>query len=890
MQINTITRVFAKNSTDFVGKVFKLYDNKALFAIDRTGHSLDAFESLKIENTINSEEGHGWLYADHKLSNSDQPAQIVFTSGTEGLPKAILLSYKNLSDVIIRLNNVMGIDSSIREYVGVPVTYSFGLGRCRAVAAVGGGIFIPSMGFNPFEIRQMLEKEQINSISAVPSMLRILLDSPEMIGNLGEKLRWMEVGSQYMAADEKRNLIKLFPNARIIQHYGLTEASRTTFLNISSINDDFIESVGCPTENVTIKLSEKGNVCINGNHVAIGKIDGQGKVESLRNDDGWLETKDQGEIRNGHLWYLGRSDDQINIGGLKLYPDKLEHTLTQLFKCSGQIAIAGVFDRLRGMKVLLTYRNEIKDKIHQIESALKQILNKQGIQAGSISLFHLEQFPVTETGKVQRKKISEIYEQSEINYSQNHAQYPEKNIKLTKEEQVLASLWAKILGPDCVISPEDSFLDIGGDSLSTLQIVMKMEKMGYRYESIQAMLRGRPLSYVAKANLGGDTSCLRDIQLEKLPKETVVTWSLNALRGLLVSIVVLGHWGPGLWKRLFGENSFKVDEFLTPVYRMGTPGFAIIFGIGVGYYFVHNNIGEREAPVLGTRIQSIFYLVFFAWLLLSGLHLVENLIDGQQLTGLLLGNSLYNILCYYTLAIASIPIWNKMLVHGKMQLIYTAIFWSIIFWVINLIMVAILPKDQIPNILEWPRLMIIAKYGYFRLGSIVFLGIAIGSFLRQERSLEDIRDILTKFGALIFFGGLFTTIEFMSWDQQKVVTVVPTSMVFIYLGIECMIFGMGTFIINNKNNNKMMAVIEMTMNHFIVLGILALPIFVFHESVIPIKNILINIGINETASYMTSIGGFFFIIILLGLKVLKFYLPKFTGKINYFLFKFSVRK
>jgi long-subunit acyl-CoA synthetase (AMP-forming) len=100
---------------------------------------------------------------------SDQPAQIVFTSGTEGQPKAILLSYRNLADVVTRLNAAMRINDSIREYVGVPVKYSFGLGRARAVAAAEGAIFLPDR-FDPIQIADMLAADQINAISAVPSL------------------------------------------------------------------------------------------------------------------------------------------------------------------------------------------------------------------------------------------------------------------------------------------------------------------------------------------------------------------------------------------------------------------------------------------------------------------------------------------------------------------------------------------------------------------------------------------------------------------------------------------------------------------------------------------------------------------------------------------------
>lgn len=126
----------------------------------------------------------------------------------------------------------MEMTSEIKEYVGIPVNYSFGFGRCRAISLVDGKFYVPEK-FDPLEIVRMLEADEINAISAVPSLWRVLLSFSDLITQeLAKKVYWIEIGSQYMAAEEKLKLAELFPNAKIVQHYGLTEASRTTFLKI----------------------------------------------------------------------------------------------------------------------------------------------------------------------------------------------------------------------------------------------------------------------------------------------------------------------------------------------------------------------------------------------------------------------------------------------------------------------------------------------------------------------------------------------------------------------------------------------------------------------------------------------------------------------------------
>ncbi|NHX27178.1 AMP-binding protein, partial [Escherichia coli] len=152
-------------------------------------------------------------------------------------------SPRNITDTVARLNTAMELDDSVREYVGIPVTYSFGLGRIRAIAAAGGAFYLPER-FDPVEIREMLLAGEINAISAVPTLCRLILATPQVIGEAGRHVRWIEIGSQYMSGAEKAAMRDLFPNARIIQHYGLTEASRSTFLDVSAAPEDQLESVG----------------------------------------------------------------------------------------------------------------------------------------------------------------------------------------------------------------------------------------------------------------------------------------------------------------------------------------------------------------------------------------------------------------------------------------------------------------------------------------------------------------------------------------------------------------------------------------------------------------------------------------------------------------------
>ena len=165
--------IVTTHSAAFVESVFESYRQGRLAVMLRGVDDSHRIEQAGVTEVVEPPPRFGWMAfgADTRaaLRSDDGEAHVSFTSGTEGEPKGVVLTHRALHDVTLRLNDVMAVDDSIREYVGEPVNYSFGHGRCRAVAAAGGRAFIPAQGFNPVEIRDMLVRGEINAISAVPA-------------------------------------------------------------------------------------------------------------------------------------------------------------------------------------------------------------------------------------------------------------------------------------------------------------------------------------------------------------------------------------------------------------------------------------------------------------------------------------------------------------------------------------------------------------------------------------------------------------------------------------------------------------------------------------------------------------------------------------------------
>ena len=448
--------VRATNSPNFVQTVFDVYEAGKVSVILKG----DDDQGLPIEREVAPTNGSGWFRPRHAPSHSEAPAHIVFTSGTQSAPKAMAISHRSLADVVERLNNLMALTSQVREYVGVPVTYSFGIGRCRAVAAVGGACYLPPAGFDPHEIRTMLKQGEINAISAVPTLWRLLLEAPRVLGDSGQAVRWIEIGSQYMSGEEKDALRRIFPNANIVQHYGLTEASRTTLLQVSSEHPSKLESVGRAIGATEVRLDAEGRIQIRGPHVALGYLVG-GKAVPVTDDEGWLTTSDLGRLEDGYLYFEGRADDVVNCGGVKVHPDSVERYIRlHLGEVTG-VAVAGVPDHARGEAFGVFVEEAVELPRDRIIELTRDHLASCGVTASdAVQLHVVSSLPRTETGKVKRRLLASAI-----------VLEPKARDSVHSVSHVFRRIF-----PGAKLNDNDTFRSLGGDSLNYVRAAIDLEK------------------------------------------------------------------------------------------------------------------------------------------------------------------------------------------------------------------------------------------------------------------------------------------------------------------------------------------------------------------------------------------------------------------------------
>ncbi len=860
MSQQEVVGIIAVNSIDFVNQIFTCFAENKIAVFLRDEADTYKIEVTGASNIITPKAQTGWCKPQFTPKSSDTRAiaQIAFTSGTTGLPKGVLLSHRALNDVVTRLNAIMEVDSSIREYIGVPVNYSFGFGRCRAVATAGGHFYLPENRFNPLEIRDLLLAGSINAISAVPSLWRTLFQCIDIFGDETHAIKWIEIGSQYMSRQEKETLRQLFPNAIIVQHYGLTEASRSTFLRIDQTHGEHLESVGKVYGQTEIKLSADHKIMIRGPHVAEDLLI-EGQLKKNIDAEGWLETSDLGEIKDGYIYYLGRADDLINCGGIKLSPDDIEKLIREELNLKAGIAIARVDDPMRGNAILVGLLKSADLDPKVIKTAAIKAVAKRNIQSpDAIKVMEFDEFPTTATGKVQRRQLGQLYTErmeriasANANWAPNIASInppteAELPTDLTPGQREIIAAWKGVLGVDH-INVNDNFFEIGGDSLTAISVMVKMEKLGISPQIAKGMLQGLSVRELAERMEGYADKSQQSHKISN--SYTKASLNINILRGFLVLCVIFAHWSDAFLNLLPAFIS-GIKPFLAPILATGTPGFAIIYGVSAGYSMF--TIFKSDRHRLNQILRTTALLLGAGILALSSVEVARRFVT-QEIHSLTdITNSFYSVLTYYLLISLTLPMWFWLVSKFKNP-IAGAVLLSVLLYCIHYYIFSPLTAYPAQGFVELAKLMISAKYSYFNLAAGTLGGVAVGISIRQEVDAgKDIPDSFTWLGLALIAAGVVIC-SHSGREYRWAMWPLETTYLWrwlVYAG--CILIGLRWM--NNvlSKYNTFSTPRKFVFQAIASVGILAFPFFVTHAMIIPLKYVIGATGLSGGLSLILA--------------------------------------
>ncbi len=289
----------------------------------------------------------------------DDVSTIVYTSGTTGNPKGVLLTHGNILTNSLQAGKLANIRSNDVVLCFLPLFHVNGLVITGTAPMCAGAQIVLRKGFSAGEFWECVSKYRVSIFSGVPTVYQILLATPGSEKADVSSLRYGVCGAAPMPVETIRKFEEKF-NMIIIEGYGLTEATAGATANpIDGVRK--IGSIGIPFENSEIKLfddddnevprGEVGEIVIRGGNVMKGYFNRPEETEkTLRG--GWLHTGDMAyEDEDGYFFIVDRKKEMIIRGGENIYPKELEEIIYGHPKVQ-EVAVVGVKDEIYGEEVM----------------------------------------------------------------------------------------------------------------------------------------------------------------------------------------------------------------------------------------------------------------------------------------------------------------------------------------------------------------------------------------------------------------------------------------------------------------------------------------------------------------------------------------------------------
>lgn len=288
--------------------------------------------------------------------HSDDPAAILYTSGTTGTPKGATLSHGNVLFTMAAKCRYLGLTPQDRMLLFLPLHHCFGQNAILNSALGAGAAVVLHRGFDADAVLQSIVEDRITVFCGVPTTFRLLYERalPEQMAGV----RCFFSAAAPLPPELETKWFEKFGTV-IYQGYGLTETS--PFAAYNHLTEHRRGSIGTPIEGVEMKIADldtgaalvpgaKGEIAVRGPNVMLGYWNRPADTSAAIRD-GWFHTGDIGRMDGGGYFYMeDRLKDMIIVGGSNVYPAEVENILSG-HPAVLEPAVFGVPDAVMGERV-----------------------------------------------------------------------------------------------------------------------------------------------------------------------------------------------------------------------------------------------------------------------------------------------------------------------------------------------------------------------------------------------------------------------------------------------------------------------------------------------------------------------------------------------------------
>ena len=352
--------------------------------------------------------------------DEDDVAILMYTGGTTGLPKGVVIDQRALMLDLYKVATRWGMDESFVYLHQTPMFHAASLGAILAIPAVGGLTTYVSL-FDPAKVLDEVEKHSVNMTVMVPTMIGMLLDHPEFKAERLSSLHNLVYGASPMPTALLERVLKTFPDMAVYQGYGMTEnCGLLTCLGPEDhrAGGDLLRSAGRPMPGSVVSIQdeegnilppgETGEVCARaGNYMR--EYWNRAEETSSAFRGGWYHTGDAGYLdRAGYLYLVDRVKDMIVTGGENVYSAEVENAIASNPSVA-QVAVIGIPSERWGEEVLAIV--VAKDGAQPSEEDIKAWARDRiaGYKVPKRVEFRAEPLPLSGAMKVLKRELRAPY-------------------------------------------------------------------------------------------------------------------------------------------------------------------------------------------------------------------------------------------------------------------------------------------------------------------------------------------------------------------------------------------------------------------------------------------------------------------------------------------------